>query len=243
LALKNCSDCHHEVSSKAKFCPNCGAPISAEISGCSTMIVLTLVVALIYLTTMGDEEEARDAVIADDYWVTSDRLNRRTCPSTECGIVGQLMHREMVTVSEVRGEWGRISDYYDASCSNSRSEYVDSGNANCTAENGIISGEFAEWTSMLYLSRQRPADPGAGASGVAALVSGSDDYRTYKDAFIKAAQGLIQREQCTEADFTGFGGWVKSTNYRDRPVYFIYCGRMHIDNRIYLDASTGQFIE
>ena len=42
-------------------------------------------------------------------WVTSERLNRRTCPSESCGVVGQLFFREGVTVHEERDGWARIT--------------------------------------------------------------------------------------------------------------------------------------
>jgi hypothetical protein len=180
---------------------------------------------------------------ATDYWVNSDRIDRRTCPSDKCGLVGQLFFREKVTILEIKNGWGRISQPYFASCSNGRSEYVDSGNASCTAKNGIVDGKFAEWIKLKQLSKTRPADPGAGAgaTGVAALVSSSDDYRLHKEAFVKATETLLAQKKCTEADFKEFGGWFKSVNdYRDQPVYLLYCGGVKRSNRIYLDASSGR---
>jgi hypothetical protein len=175
----------------------------------------------------------------DKYWVTIDRLNRRTCPSTACGIVGQLFFREAATVYEQRGGWARISNYYAASCVNGRSEYVDSGNNRCTHDNGIVDGKFAEWVSAEFLSQERPPDPAAGATGIEALVAQSDDYRIYKAAFVKATQALISSGQCNEADFREIGGWVKSS-HRDQPIYFMYCGGWTSANRLYLNAEKGR---
>lgn len=58
-------------------------------------------------------------------WVTSERLNRRTCPSESCGVVGQFFFREGVTIYETRDGWARVTEPYDASCASGRSEYVD----------------------------------------------------------------------------------------------------------------------
>lgn len=150
------------------------------------------------------------------------------------------MYREQAVVHEKKGGWGRVSKYYDASCKNGISEYVDSGNARCSTANGITNGKFAEWVSLDYLAANRPPDPGAGAAGFEKLVSGSDDYRKYKSAFVKAAQNLIAAGRCTADDFKQMGGWVKSTTtYRNKPVYFTYCGGMTLSNRIYLNAATG----
>ena len=179
------------------------------------------------------------ALAAADTWVTAERLNRRTCPDATCGVVGQLFFREKATVFEVQNDWGRVSKYYDASCENGISEYVDSGKAACSEDNGIVQGRFAEWVSMKYLSKTRPTDPSAGATGDYALIKGSDDYQIYKDVFAKAASDLIAKGQCTENDFSEMGGWVKSAN-RSGPVYFSYCGGMHVSNRLYLNATTGE---
>ena len=93
-------------------------------------------------------------VLADGRrWVTVDYLNRWTCPSIDCGIVGQLFFREGVNVLERQGEWARISKRYDAACRNGRSTYVDKGNPSCTATNGIVQGMMAEWISLQHVSR------------------------------------------------------------------------------------------
>lgn len=176
----------------------------------------------------------------DQYWVTSERLNRRTCPSLECGIVGQLFFREGVSILERRNDWVRISERYDASCVGGRSEYVFSGNAACESSNGIIDGQFAEWVSVELLSENRPSDPAADASGAENLVVGSDDFARYRTAFAEAAQSLIAQRRCTEQDFHEIGGWLKSTNHRSQPIYFTYCGGFAAANRLYLNADTGE---
>lgn len=101
------------------------------------------------------------------FWVTSERLNRRTCPSDSCGVVGQFFFREGATILEHRDGWARVTEPYDASCVNGRSQYVDTGNASCDPANGISDRKFAEWVSAKYLSETRPTDPAA--SGIEEL--------------------------------------------------------------------------
>src|SRR3546814_11244065 len=48
------------------------------------------------------------------------------------------------------------------------------------------------------------------------------------DLFADAARQLIEARRCTEEDFEKVGGWYKSTNHRDKPVYFMYCGEFKI---------------
>jgi hypothetical protein len=173
-------------------------------------------------------------------WVTSERLQRHSCPSEKCGIVGQLFFREAATVLERKGEWARISKSYDASCSGGRSEYVDKGNAECSAANGIVDGKFAEWVRGEHLAANRPPDPAATAAEDEQLVAGSDDFGRYRRAFVTAARALIDDGRCTAGDFEENGGWMKSSNHRDEPVYFTYCGGFTAANRIYLDAASGR---
>lgn len=173
-------------------------------------------------------------------WVTTPRLARRTCPSERCGVVGQLMFREAANVLERRGQWARITQPYDAACEGGRSTYVDTGNAACAAENGITDGRFAEWVLAANLSPNRPADPAESAAQAERLVAQSDDFTQHRAAFVRAANELIESGRCTPADFEEQGGWMKSSNHRDEPVYFTYCGGMTIANRIYMNAETGR---
>ncbi|MFD2205525.1 hypothetical protein [Kiloniella antarctica] len=170
-------------------------------------------------------------------WVTSDKLNRRTCPSTSCGVVGRLFFREAAHVHEVKGGWARVSKYYNASCTSGRSELVDSGDSKCAPKNGIVDGKFAEWVSVLYLSSSRPEDPAKDASGDELLIAQSDDYRIYKKAFLKATRSLIEQDRCTKKDFIDNGGWVKSYTHRTKPIYFTYCNGY---NKVYLNTKTGK---
>lgn len=179
---------------------------------------------------------------APDTWVTVDNLNRRTCPASTCGVVGQLIFREKATVLEQRGGWARITEYYDPACIDGISKYVDSGNEKCVAANGISDGKLAEWVATKYLSRTRPEDPARNAAAKYDLVMHSDDFRLHKDAFAEAANKLIEAGRCSRRDFNEMGGWMKSNDYRNQPVYFTYCGGMRLSNKIYLNAATGEIL-
>ena len=101
----------------------------------------------------------KQANVVTKFWVTAYRLNRRTCPSTSCGIVGQLSFNEGIEVFEQSNGWVRISKYYFASCVEGQSEYINTGNNNCTSRNGIVEGKLAEWVSVKFLSEDQPRDP------------------------------------------------------------------------------------
>lgn len=191
----------------------------------------------------GTDEATTGAAQSNDgrLWVTSQRADRRTCPSTQCGVVGQYIFREAVTAMERSGAWVRVSRHYDAACRAGRSAYVEEGRAACTAENGIIDGRLAEWVDSSALGTTRPADPAKTASNAERLVAQSDDFAQHRAAFTAAASQLLTEGRCAESDFLEMGGWLKATlEYRDRPVYFTYCGGMTAANRLYLDVSTGR---
>lgn len=192
-----------------------------------TKFVIVAIVATVTSTAVAAETQM---------WVTVDRANRRTCPSTECGTVGRLYYRESAKVQEIRNGWGRISKYYNASCVDGRSEFVDDGRAGCTRQNGIVDGQFAEWTKMDLLSETPPADPGADATGTAKLVAQSDDFRLHEAEFVKAAESLMASGDCTDDDFIETGGFMKSTS-KSASTYFTYC---NTTDRIYLDVTTGR---
>ena len=177
------------------------------------------------------------AAADEKMWVAAaDGADRHTCPSIKCGVVGRLFYRDGATVLEVKNGWARVSPHYDASCVGGRSEWVDHGRGDCTPENGIDDGRFAEWVQLGLLSAQQPADPAGDAYGAAKLVAQSDDFHRYKAEFVRAAEALIASGDCNPSDFTEMGGWLKATN---KPgVYFTYCGGG--SDRIYLDVSTGQ---
>lgn len=186
------------------------------------------------------QQPPEESGVEGRYWVSTQRLNRRTCPSERCGVVGQLFFREGVEVFERRGGWVRVTKFYDAACVEGQSRYVDAGSASCDPENGIVNGQLAEWVALDFLSTDRPADPAADASRAEALVAGSDDFARYRRVFAEAAQSLIAQGRCTEGDFREMGGWVRSTTHRNQPVYFTYCGGMTLTNRLYLNAKTGE---
>lgn len=206
------------------------------------------VVVSFMLISCGGPEPSTDNVSRSDgpdyeqYWVVTDRADRRTCPSDDCGEVGRLFSRESARVLETQGDWVRITEPYDASCVGGRSEFVETGNANCAPENGIENGQFVEWVKLESLSQTRPADPAETATADESIIAQSDDFETYRAEFITAANQLIQDGTCRADEFVELGGWVKSVTgpYRDRPVYFTYCGGSTIANRIYLDVSDGR---
>ena len=246
---EKCPSCDADIEYVAGLCKNCGRRLRYTtfdfvMRSFAALIAASPLILIGWCTfvSLPDRETSGETIAAEAsyrYWVTADRLNRHTCPSTDCGIVGWMFFRQGAHVFEERDGWARVSRYYDALCVNGRSEYVDSGASRCDPDNGIIDGSFAEWVAIDFLSENRPTDPAADATGVEALVSGSDDFQRYRAVFARSAQSLMSSEQCSEADLRR--GWRKSTlNYRNQPIYFLYCGGLTVSNRLYLNTETGE---
>lgn len=209
----------------------------------------TVFFSIVFLAACGGPSSptAEGPIVAEEHseklWVATERLNRRTCASETCGIVGKLFFREGVTPLEEQNGWVRISGHYSASCEGGINEYVDEGNTACTEENGIVDGSFAEWVEKSYLSQTRQADPAKTAAANETLVAQSDDFARYRKAFASLAARLIAEGRCSEADLREQGGFMKSVNdYPGQPVYFTYCGGMTLANKVYVNAETGEVL-
>ena len=147
-------------------------------------------------------------------WVKSKYADRFTCDSEKCGIVGRYMFREAVFNFERKGSWIRATKYYEASCKNGHSEYVDKGPSACVATNGIRDGKFAEWVEVANVTSVRPSDPADTASDAEKLIAQSDDFAQHRKAFVTATNKLISDGRCTAAEIAEMGGWAKSSNNR-----------------------------
>lgn len=88
--------------------------------------------------------------------VAGGEVERRTCPSAECGVVGRFFPGESVFVHETVEGWSRVSNYYSAACHDGRSSFVETGPDECTEANGIVQGEFAEWVRSEALADEQP---------------------------------------------------------------------------------------
>lgn len=104
---------------------------------------------MLYLSALPASAQAR-------MWIDNENNKRRTCPSIECGIVGRFFVGESVAVYRTANGWSQVSGYYTAACNEGSSAFVDSGNRDCTKENGIDKGEFAEWVRSDFLVAEPP---------------------------------------------------------------------------------------
>lgn len=184
----------------------------------SLAIALTLTVLNVPIATLAQEGSA-ETIRTGAALVTADRLNVRLAPSPSGKITNVLDRGQKVNVLEVRGEWARISRYYDGSIEG-------------------VSGGVARWVSIRYLSHSEYFKMALSNSLEIAL-SNSDDFRKYRSTFLGAAKQLVSQRRCTVKDFEEWGGWIRSATH-GWPLYFTFCGGAHISNRIYLNVRSGR---
>ncbi|WP_039985184.1 SH3 domain-containing protein [Vibrio owensii] len=155
-----------------------------------------------------------------EYYVIERRINVYNKPEQRALIVDTLYKGEKVSVLEKADGWFRLSDYI---------VYEEGGE------------ETAEWVDSKGLS---DAEPVIKEQERLEILDGylqkSDDLKTHLDMFRNKTQQLLDDETCDPSDFEELGGWVRSVTYKKRNVYFIYCGGLEQENKIYLDVDKGE---
>ncbi|MEZ8157389.1 SH3 domain-containing protein [Vibrio splendidus] len=155
-----------------------------------------------------------------EFYVLDRKLEVVEQPEIDGLITDYLYKGEKVEVLEKQGEWARISDYI------------------VLKEGGP---QTAEWVSMSGLSNDEVIISEKESIEILdSYLVKSDDLKIHKEKFRNTVAELISDGECDPSDFEELGGWVKSVKYSDRDVYFIYCGGLSLENKIYLDVNTNE---
>lgn len=85
------------------------------------------------------------AVAGEKRYVSVEVLNVRLCPADHCPVTNRIYRQQAVEVFEVRGEWARISKYYDAAIERTSAPTLEGSQA-------------ARWVALTYLVKERPGD-------------------------------------------------------------------------------------
>lgn len=85
------------------------------------------------------------ALAAEKRYVSADVLNVRLCPAKGCPITNRIYRQQVVEVFEVRGDWARISQYYDAA--------TERPHALKREEEQV-----ARWVAVAHLVSERPGE-------------------------------------------------------------------------------------
>jgi hypothetical protein len=155
-----------------------------------------------------------------EYYVIERQVSAYNKPDHNALVVDTIYKGEKVVVLEKSNGWYRISDYL---------VYEDGGE------------ETAEWLDAKGLS---DAEPVIKEQERLEILDGylqkSDDLKDNLEIFRNKTQLLLDDNTCEPEDFTELGGWVRSVTYKQRNVYFIYCGGLEQENKIYLDVDSGE---
>jgi hypothetical protein len=173
-----------------------------------------------------EKEEEKPQSIADlkpenmEFYVDVEKLGIREAASLDAFVQRYLYKGEKVRLLEKKNGWGRVSAYF---------VYEQGG------------PEIAEWIPLDGLVEQAPViTVEERKKTIQGYIAASDDLVQFEDMFLTTTDKLLKDGSCSPVDFEELGGWVKSTKYADRDVYFIYCGGLKLADKIYLDVRTGE---
>lgn len=165
------------------------------------------------------EEEAK---VADIYYVTAEKVNVMSRPTFDSYVTSSLYLGEEVEVFEELDGWVRITMYI---------VYEEGGE------------EEAWWVDSALLSKDGPVMTQAEHTEyLGKFISQSDDYAQHQDAFITAMTDLLMSGVCTYNDFETLGGWIRSIAYPNDEVYFVYCGGIRRNDKVYLNVTTEEIV-
>ncbi|MEZ9069916.1 SH3 domain-containing protein [Vibrio splendidus] len=155
-----------------------------------------------------------------EFYVLDRKLEVVEQPEIDGLIIDYLYKGEKIEVLEKQGDWVRISDYI------------------VLKEGGP---QTAEWVLMSGLSNDEVIISEQESKEILdSYLVKSDDLKVHQEKFRNTVAKLISEGECDPSDFEELGGWVKSVKYSNRDVYFIYCGGLSLENKIYLDVNTNE---
>ncbi len=158
--------------------------------------------------------------LVKDYYVNERKVAVRNGPGDTFIPERYVYIGDSVRVLARQDGWGRISNFY---------VYKEGGE------------EMAEWVKMTELSHLKPViSPVEHDDIVSSYISRSDDFKAYQEKFIKVTSQLLQEKICEPQDFEELHGWMRSLNYPDRNVYFIYCGGLNVSDKVYYDVDSEE---
>lgn len=155
-----------------------------------------------------------------EYYVAKPRIAVRESLEEQAFAERELFRGDKVVVLEQVQGWGRISSYF---------VYHEGGE------------EVAEWVKLDQLQLEPPeTSKEERYEALQWSIQGSDDYLLYQQAFTQYSDQLIEEKRCDLLDFEESSGWMRSINYPDRQVYFVYCGGLLPSDKVYIDVENGE---
>lgn len=154
------------------------------------------------------------------YYVSVPLLQTYQAPSEEA-VKGSIHYfGDKLSVLEQADGWGRISPYY---------VYKEGDD------------EVAKWVPMSSVQLTVPTQSEEERRAmISHYIDESDHFERYSDAFVDATDHLLNEGICSLADLNATGGWIESVQYHNGHVFFLYCGGLQSQNKVYVDAESGE---
>lgn len=206
-----------------------------------------LLISLLTLSTF-----TAHTLASDTHYVNTKTLKVRLAPTSKSAHLYSLYKGHKVKVYEIKNSWARISEYTKTAqwVHEDYLTQLDSAKTKKKIEKvqviekpiPVIEKKPKEKTIVkepepqTIIEEDIPEDISMEAM-LLETISKSDDYERYKSTFTSVSQRLFKNETCRLKDFKRSNGWMEIS---DGELYFIYCGKIKKQNKIFLNVSTGE---
>lgn len=238
MALIRCRECDQEISSKAKTCPNCGAPNKKPTSVVTKFLAYFLVIFFILLLL--------SLLFGNGTQSTFTPRSTSSLPKPTI-VTEDVLDEVRLYISEGRyGSAIATAEKYELSKNPELTQLHNDATEMLAARKQETADKIAADQAAAVVRLQEIADRQAADQATAVAraredaIKSTDDFQIHKDAFLRATATLVGNGTCTLVDLREMGGWVRSQTHKPKSVYFTYCGGMTVNNRIYLDANSGR---
>ena len=192
-------------------------------------------------------------IASNTHYVNTKTLKVRLEPTSKSPHLYSIYKGHKVKVYEVKNSWARISEYsktakwvhkdYLTKLENTKAQKkIEKPIA--VAEKKVVEKKIEDIKKEEIKPIVKEPEPQIiieeGISLEAALldtIAKSDDFKRYESTFTSVSQRLFKDGTCQLKDFKRSNGWMEIS---DGELYFIYCGKIKKQNKIFLNVITGE---
>jgi len=200
-----------------------------------------ILISLLLLSTF-----VAHTIASNTHFVNTKTLKVRMGPNSTSAHLYSIYKGEKVKVYELKNSWARISQYtktahwvhqdYLSELENKKPVVVEKPVVIKEPAVEPVKKEVLEEQTIepetLIIEDDRSIE-----TLLLSTVAKSDDFERFESTFIPVSQRLVQDGICQLKDFKRSNGWMELS---DGTLYFIYCGKIKKQNKIFLNVVTGE---
>ena len=175
---------------------------------------------------------------SETHYVNTKTLKVRTGPTGKSAHLYSIYKGQKVKVYEVKNSWARISEYTKTA------QWVYEDYLTKLKETKVEKKIEKPTVVVEKKIEEKEPEPQVIIEddiSVEALlletVSKSDDFKRYESTFTTVSKRLVHDGICQLKDFKRSNGWMEIS---DGALYFMYCGKIKKQNKIFLNVVTGE---